>query len=80
VKPLPRYFWMVFALAGDSTMTKPLANVSSMDDFVFEASTNAKLATSFQRAALGSWPLAFGLKPMPPERFSVFAKAKTTCA
>src|SRR5579864_7509847 len=30
VKPFPRYFWMVFAFAGDSTMTKPLANVSSM--------------------------------------------------
>jgi len=27
---LPRYFWMVFALAGDSTMTKPLDNVPSM--------------------------------------------------
>jgi hypothetical protein len=45
---------MVFALAGDSTMTKPLANVSSMDDFVFETSTNGKLATSFRLAALGS--------------------------
>jgi len=28
-KPFPRYFWMVFALAGDSTMTKPFDNVSS---------------------------------------------------
>src|SRR5438270_11078589 len=28
VYPLPRYFWMVLALAGDSTMTKPLDNVS----------------------------------------------------
>src|SRR5437016_14194952 len=34
VYPVPRYFWIVFALAGDSTITKPLANVSSMDDFV----------------------------------------------
>src|SRR5437660_5527886 len=24
VNPLPRYFWIVFALAGDSTMTRPL--------------------------------------------------------
>ena len=28
-KPLPRYFWIVFALAGDSTMTKPLDNGTS---------------------------------------------------
>jgi len=34
VYPVPKYFWIVFALAGDSTITKPLANVSSMDDFV----------------------------------------------
>src|SRR5260370_9370827 len=30
VYPVPRYFWMVFALAGDSTMTKPLDNGSSV--------------------------------------------------
>jgi hypothetical protein len=30
VNPLPKYFWIVFALAGDSTMTKPFANGSSM--------------------------------------------------
>ncbi len=30
MKPLPRYFWMVFALAGDSTMTKPFDNGSSI--------------------------------------------------
>src|ERR1700693_6269462 len=30
VNPLPRYFWIVFALAGDSTMTRPLDNVSSI--------------------------------------------------
>src|SRR5581483_8627699 len=27
VKPGPRYFWMVFALAGDSTMTKPFDKI-----------------------------------------------------
>src|SRR6266852_3921859 len=31
VNPLPRYFWIVFALAGDSTMTRPLDNGSSND-------------------------------------------------
>src|SRR5580692_7493664 len=47
VKPLPRYFWMVFALAGDSTITKPLVNVSSVDYYAFcETSTNAVAATS----------------------------------
>src|SRR6516162_7833055 len=30
VKPFPRYFWIVFALAGDSTMTRPLDNGSSV--------------------------------------------------
>src|SRR5438270_7029584 len=46
-KPLPKYFWMVFALAGDSTMTKPLDNVSSTSLLsVFEASTNGREATS----------------------------------
>ena len=30
VNPLPRYFWIVFALAGDSTMTRPLDNGSSI--------------------------------------------------
>jgi hypothetical protein len=30
VNPLPRYFWMVFALAGDSTITRPLDNGSSV--------------------------------------------------
>src|SRR5215469_4620052 len=29
-KPFPRYFWIVFALAGDSTMTKPFDNGSSV--------------------------------------------------
>src|ERR1700694_3132148 len=48
VKPLPRYFWMVFAFAGDSTMTKPLVNVSSIDNYAFcEASTNWKKSTSY---------------------------------
>src|SRR5579872_5690043 len=28
LKPFPRYFWIVFAFAGDSTMTKPFANGS----------------------------------------------------
>src|SRR5712692_4316458 len=31
VNPLPRYFWIVFALAGDATMTRPLDNGSSND-------------------------------------------------
>src|ERR1700732_320189 len=31
VNPLPRYFWIVFALAGDSTMTRPFDNGSSND-------------------------------------------------
>src|SRR5579863_6105386 len=48
VKPLPRYFWMVFALAGDSTITKPLVNVSSVDYYAFcETSTNQKKSTSY---------------------------------
>src|SRR5437016_12529029 len=48
VKPLPRYFWMVFALAGDSTMTKPLDNVSSTSLLSgFETSTNRQTATSY---------------------------------
>src|SRR5947209_5318071 len=47
-KPFPRYFWMVFALAGDSTMTKPFDNFSSIClDYVFEASTNSKRVTSY---------------------------------
>src|SRR5215831_10135247 len=69
VKPFPRYFWMVFALAGDSTMTKPLDNVPSL-------SMNQKLklarsgrreqvtgcscqlsAVSFQFDPIGSYPL-----------------------
>src|SRR3984893_8890192 len=48
VKPFPRYFWMVFAFAGDSTMTKPLANLSSVNYYAFcEASTNQKKSTSY---------------------------------
>src|SRR5580692_3254605 len=34
VNPFPRYFWIVFALAGDSTMTKPLDNVPSVDQIM----------------------------------------------
>src|SRR5580692_540359 len=53
VKPLPKYFWMVFALAGDSTITKPLLNVSSVDSYAFcEASTNWKNSTSYELESL----------------------------
>jgi hypothetical protein len=54
--------------------------VSSIDDFVFEASTNGKLATSCQLAALGPWLLALGLKPMHQERFSAFGIVTITFA
>src|SRR5580692_3169617 len=48
VKPLPRYFSIVFALVGDSTITKPLDNGSSFSWTTFsEASTNVKCATSY---------------------------------
>src|ERR1700739_2524633 len=47
-KPFPRYFWMVFALAGDSTMTKPFDNGTSVFlCMFFEASTNRRKATSY---------------------------------
>src|SRR5579864_1790900 len=60
-KPFPRYFWMVFALAGDSTMTKPFDNGSSYFlEYGFEASTNGRKATSYWAKAIGSWLLAFG--------------------
>jgi hypothetical protein len=29
VNPFPKYFWIVFAFAGDSTMTRPFDNFSS---------------------------------------------------
>jgi hypothetical protein len=51
-----------------------------MDGFVFEASTNGKLATSCQLAALSFWLLAFGLKPMQPEHFSAFGTVTITFA
>src|ERR1700678_2249887 len=35
VKPFPKYFWMVFAFAGDSTMTNPFTNFLSVLDFLF---------------------------------------------
>jgi hypothetical protein len=39
---------MVFALAGDSTMTKPFDKVSSISmESGFEASTNGREATSY---------------------------------
>jgi len=42
---------MVFALAGDSTMTKPFDNFSSMWlEYVFEASTNVKWGTSYRQS------------------------------
>src|SRR5579864_6348692 len=64
-KPFPRYFWMVFALAGDSTMTKPFDNGSSYFlEYGFEASTNGRKATSYWAKAIGSWLLAFGSQPL----------------
>src|ERR1035438_9498164 len=33
--PAPRYFWIVFALAGDSTMTKPFDNGTSIFQITF---------------------------------------------
>src|SRR6267143_608432 len=52
VKPLPRYFWMVFALAGDSTMTKPLDNSSSFITVLeFDPSTKLAAATSYRAKA-----------------------------
>src|SRR5215467_16076767 len=62
LKPLPRYFWIVFALAGDSTMTKPLDNVSSVSG-VFEL-TLARIGgmgqvTARKLSAISSQPSAF---------------------
>src|SRR5579863_6999384 len=69
VKPLPRYFWMVFALAGDSTMTKPFDNGSSISlEFVSKLArmssaqqvTERKLsAVSHQLSAFASAMTAF---------------------
>src|ERR1700681_2644915 len=52
VKPLPRYFWIVLALAGDSTMTKPFANLSSVVGYEFEASTNGQLLATSRFSSL----------------------------
>src|SRR5581483_4787825 len=66
VYPLPRYFWMVFALAGDSTITRPLDKISSVSLRVVlklarmgarqqGAATNSQLsAISFQLANQGT--------------------------
>src|SRR5215469_7590581 len=72
-KPFPRYFWIVFALAGDSTMTKPFDNGSSvLVYFVFEASTNGRTATSYrQRCALRATSFQPNLRPsLLSERFA----------
>src|SRR5579863_4574483 len=57
VKPAPRYFWMVFALAGDSTMTKPLLNRPSVNDLL---SKLARMSSWQQGTAVSSWLLAVG--------------------
>src|SRR2546428_10449614 len=57
VYPLPRYFEISLTLPGDSTMTKPFANGSSMVGVGFEASTKGQLlATSWENrlSALGA--------------------------
>src|SRR5271166_680452 len=50
VNPLPRYFWIVFALAGDSTMTRPLDNVL-LNLAVLELKL-ARIAASCQLSAI----------------------------
>src|SRR5580658_679689 len=51
--PEPRYFWIVFAFAGDSTMTKPFANGTSiLRNYVM------KLARFHRKAKPGSRLLA----------------------
>src|SRR5271165_6790602 len=50
VKPFPRYFWMVFALAGDSTMTNPFTHFPSVLDFLFP-----KLARMGRRQQVTGW-------------------------
>src|SRR6516162_5211708 len=61
-KPEPRYFWIVFAFVGDSTMTKPFAN-SYLDmtaDYVM------KLA--WLRRKRQNCRLRFALSPSPSNR------------
>src|SRR5271157_6168300 len=57
VNPLPRYFWMVFALAGDSTMTRPFDNVSS----VFSGLVLKLARIGEKQQVTGRKLLAFGL-------------------
>jgi hypothetical protein len=62
VKPFPRYFWMVFAFAGDSTMTNPFTNFLSVLEFLFPklarmGRPQQVTARSGQPSALSSQPL-----------------------
>jgi hypothetical protein len=78
VKPLPRYFWIVFALPGDSTMTKPFDNGTSIFlEYGFEASTNRERGTSYGEKAVGHWLLALSSKPRQPPHFLSFPLAPT---
>src|SRR5882672_3012991 len=57
-KSFPRYLLMVFALAGDSTMTNDFGNVTLFARIQFEANTNRPAATN-GFLAVGCWLLAF---------------------
>src|SRR6267154_67151 len=54
VNPLPRYFWIVFALAGDSTMTRPLDNGSSVWRLLDLKLARMQAAAQNDHRALGS--------------------------
>src|SRR5256885_2977577 len=61
VKPFPRYFSIVFAFVGDSTITKPFDNGSSISMLTeFDASTNGRKGTSYGQDALGFLLLVIG--------------------
>src|ERR1700690_3067352 len=66
VKPLPRYFWMVFALAGDSTMTKPFSNGVDCVPSLFRSYHGEQEMTKC-RTILGNVPV------LPHELFSVIS-------
>jgi hypothetical protein len=63
VKPFPRYFWMVFAFAGDSTMTNPFTNFLSVLEFLFPKL--ARMGQPQQVTARRCQPSALSSQPLP---------------
>src|SRR5208283_314787 len=66
--PAPRYFWIVFALAGDSTITKPFDNGTSM-------STNLAWNGRRRQSEGASRSSLFAFRQRGPRRFLQVADA-----